>query len=343
MSVEWLAYILYYADTTVIEVLVFICSATTFLYCVDAAVKSWGDRRILLANEASMIKLRQCQRELRTAIGRAFVSGSFLAIAILAARSPARIPPTTLSLVAMVLLASVVLVVGLMQFFDVRDRHDDLSEIVQDNKMREAMVAGVIVIDRYSTIHQFNTAAASIFGYPPERVLGQKMTMLIPERFRDAHLRGVAAAYLRDDPGPRIGTIIDLPGLHADGHEVPLHIILHETHGVAGKMFIAIFTMDNEGTTMDEITPEIRRHNRLTSEVRVNTAITIAAKESADRAFETANHANAKIAETNARIEQGSFRVEEALDIARLSIGTLQSLVERLERERVTRDEEEEV
>jgi len=326
---DWLAYWFYYSRYTIVEVLVVALSAGTFIYCVIAIKRSLDDRRVLIARKALIPERRQAQKELRTSLGRAFISSVFLAIAVLALFTPAlftpaRIPPTALSLFSLVLLTAVVIIVAYLQYADTRDRATDIAELLIDQRRREAQVAGVIVVDRYNIVHQFNAAAGEIFGYPPDRVLGQRLIMLIPERFRDAHLRGLARAYASTEPGARMGSRLGLPGLHADGREIPLHIVLHELQGASGKMFMAVFTLEPEAP-LSQSTIEERRHHRLLDETILNTGITQQAKDAAERAHEAGIDTNEQLAASVA--------------VGNDAVASLRALIERIERERQTGNE----
>lgn len=52
---------------------------------------------------------------------------------------------------------------------------------------------GIVSVDAGQKITFFNLKAEEMFGYRAEEVLGQPLAMLLPERFRGAHLARVAA------------------------------------------------------------------------------------------------------------------------------------------------------
>lgn len=318
---DLLAYWLYYSRVTAIEALIVVLSAGALVCCVAAIKQSLVDRRVLIAHKATIPERRSGRKELRTAIGRAFISAVFLAIAVLSLFTSDRIPPTAVSLFALVLLAAVVVVVAYLQYADTRDRAADMRELLADQRRRESQIAGVIVIDRYNIVHRFNAAASEIFGHPPERVLGQQMGMLIPERFRDAHLRGLARAYASDSPGARLGVTLDLPGLHADGSEIPLQIVLHELQGVGGKMFMAVFTREPE-VPLSQATIEERQYKRLLEEQVLNTGIAQQAKDAAERSYEVGS--------------DSLDRIEESVAIGNDAVASLRLLIERIEAEHQT-------
>jgi len=81
----------------------------------------------------------------------------------------------------------------------------------------------IITIDQESIIQFVNTASEKVFGYTPAELLGQSITMLMPERLRKAHLSALKA-YIETGKKKMKWESIELPGLHKSGNEVPLEI-----------------------------------------------------------------------------------------------------------------------
>ena len=53
---------------------------------------------------------------------------------------------------------------------------------------------GIIVADREGVIRIWNGAAADLFGYLPEEVVGRPVDIIIPEHLRHAHWEGFGKA-----------------------------------------------------------------------------------------------------------------------------------------------------
>src|SRR5207247_8355316 len=68
-------------------------------------------------------------------------------------------------------------------------------------------------------------AAQPIFGEAPEEVAGKPLTVLMPERFRDAHRAGLAR-YLATREARVVGKTVELAGRKKDGTEFPLELSL---------------------------------------------------------------------------------------------------------------------
>ena len=87
--------------------------------------------------------------------------------------------------------------------------------------VNDAMISG----DESGKINFWNPAAAIMFGYQEEEVLEQPLTMIVPERYREAHQKGMERLQTGGD-GRIIGKTTELFGLKKDGTEFPLELSL---------------------------------------------------------------------------------------------------------------------
>ncbi|MGZ8422423.1 MAG: PAS domain S-box protein, partial [Nitrospira sp.] len=83
----------------------------------------------------------------------------------------------------------------------------------------------IILMDTEGQVAFWNNGAEKTFGYTAKEMVGQPMTRIIPERFREAHQRGVqrvaAAGKLTVQ-----ASMFELVGLRKDGTEFPLEFSL---------------------------------------------------------------------------------------------------------------------
>jgi len=82
-----------------------------------------------------------------------------------------------------------------------------------------------VIVDRDGQIVLVNSQTEHLFGYPRDELLGQRIELLIPERFRRQHIghRDTYGATPRTRP---MGSGLDLSGRRKDGTEFPVEISL---------------------------------------------------------------------------------------------------------------------
>ncbi len=102
------------------------------------------------------------------------------------------------------------------------------EETLRDSEEKYRIIAetasdAIITIDQGSVIVFANPATEKIFGYNPAEITGRHLTMLMPERFREAHLTGMHR-YLTTGKKDTKWDALELPGLHKDGREIHLEI-----------------------------------------------------------------------------------------------------------------------
>ena len=126
---------------------------------------------------------------------------------------------------------------------DITDRHRaDVARAASDERYRviaDAASDAIITIDTSSRILLVNRAVERIFGHAPDQLIGQSLTVLMPEYLRHLH-EAALGRYLETGTRHLNWAAIELPGLHRDGHEVPVEVSFGESKGPAGHTFTAI-------------------------------------------------------------------------------------------------------
>jgi PAS domain S-box-containing protein len=88
----------------------------------------------------------------------------------------------------------------------------------------ESVSDAIIVIDQDSRIIRFaNTSIETMLGYSPGELLGKEVTLLMPERYRDAHRVGVKR-YVETGVKHLNWRATPVVGLHKSGKEIPLEV-----------------------------------------------------------------------------------------------------------------------
>ena len=101
----------------------------------------------------------------------------------------------------------------------------------------------VITVDEEQRVVVFNPAAERVFRWPRDKVIGQKLDMLLPERYRKAH-QGHIAAFDRGDGHARgMGARTVLNGLRSDGEEFPIEASISR-HKEGAKTFFTVILRD---------------------------------------------------------------------------------------------------
>jgi len=110
-----------------------------------------------------------------------------------------------------------------------------------DDRLRatvQAALDSIITMDAHGRVVEFNPAAEACFGYTRDEILGEVLAeKLIPERFRDAHQRGMEN-FLASGEGPYIGRRIEVTAMRKGEVEFPAELAIAVAEGPDGKIFV---------------------------------------------------------------------------------------------------------
>ncbi len=130
----------------------------------------------------------------------------------------------------------------------------------------EAATDAIITIDSNSTILVVNPATERIFGYSSEEMLGQSLTMLMPEYLRHLHKAGILR-YMESGQKHLEWAAVQLPGLNKSGAEIPLEISFAEFATDGRRFFIGIARDISERKRLQDRQARLARHAVLHAEV----------------------------------------------------------------------------
>jgi PAS domain S-box-containing protein len=130
-----------------------------------------------------------------------------------------------------------------------------IRDVTDRKKVEEALLASeerfrnfadtandaVTCADSHGNILYFNSAAERIFSYSPNEVIGQPLTVLMPERFRDAHRQGFDR-FLRTGEARVVGKTVEMAGRKKDGSEFPLQLSISSSRTREGIIFMSILS-----------------------------------------------------------------------------------------------------
>jgi PAS domain S-box-containing protein len=119
-----------------------------------------------------------------------------------------------------------------------------LSQVMGERIFRqlvEQSADAMVIIDTDGQIVLVNPRAVALFGYTRQEMLGERVELLIPERFREPHLSH--RDFYTRHPGARpMGQGLDLWARRRDGREFPVAISLSPLETETGLMVLATIT-----------------------------------------------------------------------------------------------------
>ncbi|MEZ0481538.1 EAL domain-containing protein [Planococcus sp. SSTMD024] len=103
----------------------------------------------------------------------------------------------------------------------------------------ESAKDAIIVADFQGLVVQWNQGAKAIFGYEKEEILGRNINIIIPDRFKEAHEKGMEAYRKTREPHV-IGSTVELTGCRKDGSEFQLEMSVGTWETENGIFFSSI-------------------------------------------------------------------------------------------------------
>lgn len=98
----------------------------------------------------------------------------------------------------------------------------------------------IVTIGEEGRIESVNAAVSGVFGYSPDELVGQDVTILMPQPHKGRHASYVLS-YLTTGESKMLGRgARELVGLHKDGHELPIELALSEVLSDGRRLFVAI-------------------------------------------------------------------------------------------------------
>ena len=211
---------------------------------------------------------------------------------------------------------------------DITDRKK-AEDALRESEERYRIIAQtasdvIITIDQESIIEFVNSASEKVFGYAPAELLGQNITVLMPERLREAHLYAFNA-YVRTGKKTMNWQSIELPGLHRNGNEVPLEIsygefMKEDRHFFAG--IVRDITERKESARNKEYRDLLERFNHELESLVAERTMNILAMTLADRV----RNPSSVIGATANRIVRKAECSEKAKESFRLIINEAEKL-----------------
>lgn len=115
----------------------------------------------------------------------------------------------------------------------------------------DAAVDGIILIDHHGTIETFNPAAERIFGWSAEEVIGQNVSMLMPEPDASRH-DGYLKRYLGGGKAQIIGIGREVVGRRRNGQLFPLELAVGELQRLEPRRFVGMVRDISQRRAMEQ-------------------------------------------------------------------------------------------
>ena len=122
----------------------------------------------------------------------------------------------------------------------------------------EAAPDAVVIVDGSGAIVRINSQTEKLFGYSREELIDRPLEVLLPERFRGAHVAKTRS--YTADPHPRpMGRRLQLFGRRKDGHEFPIDVSISPLPPEAG---VLVASTIRDMTSQRHLEDELRRRTR---------------------------------------------------------------------------------
>lgn len=138
-----------------------------------------------------------------------------------------------------------------------RTIHQHTEELKQELRKREELEAAarqeslrlqtlldntidsVITINHQGIIENYNKASIALYGYQPEEVIGQNITMLMPASYRDLHKLGMSR-FLSTEQSRILGKPVEVEAQHKSGKTFPIELTISDFQWQGEYLFTGI-------------------------------------------------------------------------------------------------------
>lgn len=125
---------------------------------------------------------------------------------------------------------------------------------------------GIVSVDEEQRIVLFNSAAERMFGHSAAAMIGQPLSVLLPERFRKPHEQHLRRFDATRQSNRTMGTYGLIYGLRANGEEFPVEATVSQSGISPNKLFTVILHDITERRQAEQVREQLMRQLELLSE-----------------------------------------------------------------------------
>jgi PAS domain S-box-containing protein len=133
-----------------------------------------------------------------------------------------------------------------------------LGDILLTSSLLEAIPDAIVAVEQDGTILQINSQTETLFGYQRSELVGQKIEILVPARFRNQH-HTHRAAFAQSPKIRQMGAGLDLYGRRRDGSEFAVEISLNPVSLGNGTLVLSAIRDISDRKRIEQ---ELRRAHR---------------------------------------------------------------------------------
>lgn len=129
---------------------------------------------------------------------------------------------------------------------------EEAREWLRDNALSviDAVVDAIVTINAQGLIQSANQSAFSMFGYAEDELIGENLSVLMPEPYRSSH-DGFIERFLSTHEATIIGVGRELPAIRKDGSVFPIYLAISEIP-VDGELYFTGIIRDLSGQKEQE-------------------------------------------------------------------------------------------